>query len=243
MERTGTFSSSEIHKLMKGGRSGGFGAPALTYIAEKRMELRLLRPLNNETDAKPANWGKFLEKRCFDLLGLEYKLRSQDRLVHPDIPAWTGAPDCILEDTVCDIKCPFTLKSFCESVDAMNNKNVPYHSDIDPSPVVEWNFKELRPEYYWQLISNAILTGKKYVEIIVYVPYKEELAEIREMAQNLDSSQTSISFINWASDEQLPYLNKEGQYKNINILRWIADEEDKKLLTKKVQEAIKLLIA
>ena len=226
--RTGNFSSSQIYRLMSSDRKGtGFGAPALTYIAEKRMERRLNRPLNSESNAKPTNWGSFVEKRAFDLLVLDYKLRSQDRLVHPDIDFWTGAPDCLLEDTVCDIKSPFTLKSFCETVDTF--------------PSVE-AFKDLRPEYYWQLLSNSILTGKKHCEIIVYVPYQSELEEIREMTRNFIGDQNKVAFINWAEDDQLPYLIEGGYYKNLNILRWEVSQEDKKLLTSRVIEAGKLLI-
>ena len=35
--------------------------------------------------------------------------------------------------------------------------------------------KENHPEYFWQLVSNAILMNVSFAELIVYMPYKDEL--------------------------------------------------------------------
>jgi len=155
--RNGNFSSSMIHLLMKRDKQGGFGAPALNYIREKRYELRLGRSINSDHSARSTTWGTFLENRAFELMPMNYKLESKERLAHPTIKHWTGAPDLNAEDVVCDIKCPYTLKSFCETVDSL--------VDVE-------TFKSVRPDAYWQLVSNAILTGKDQAEIIVYCPYQ-----------------------------------------------------------------------
>ena len=75
----------------------------------------------------------------------------------------------------------------------------------------------------------------------MYVPYQSELPAIREMANNYDGDQNKVAFLNWANDEDLPYLVDGGYYKNLNTLRWEASEADKKVLTNKVIEAVILL--
>lgn len=228
-KRYGNFSSSEIHKLIKTGRGKDavFSSLGLTYIKEKRYELKLGRALSSEQGAKSTSWGTFIETRVFNLLGLEYQLESTTRLGHDTIPHWTGAPDTIRPNIVGDIKCPWTLKSFCETVDAMEQGREA--------------FKEVRPEYYYQLVSNAILTGSSKAEIIVYVPYLSELEDIREEANNYDGDQNKIAFINWAEDNQLPYLIEGNHYKNLNVLEFEIPQEDIDFLTERVKLAIELL--
>lgn len=226
--RVGNFSSSNIWKLMTTDKSGkNFGKPALTYIEEKKMEIRLGRQLQNEVNSHETSWGNLVEQRAFDLLPLGYRLESKVRLVHPTIERWTGAPDLANDTTTGDVKCPFTLKSFCTMVDLFN--------DLE-------KFKEEKPEYYWQLVSNSILANKDCAELVVYVPYKSELQEIRELANNFDGDQNKIAWVNWANDNDLPYLIEDGHYKNLNTLTFKVDEYDKVALTQAVEMAIKLLL-
>ena len=92
------------------------GAPYKSYIKEKVRENRLGRSLTQRTNSRITTWGLFVEKLVFDKIGLDYKLESKTRFVHPDIPRWTGMPDVIKRDgsKVGDIKCPWTLTSFCD---------------------------------------------------------------------------------------------------------------------------------
>lgn len=230
MSRVGNFSSSEIWKLMTSGRkAGSYGAPFYTYIKEKRWERGLMRPLSSESNAKPTNWGTFLEKRVFDLLPFDYKLVSKDRYQHTEINSWTGMPDTLRDYYVGDIKCPWTLTAFCTLVDAMKADN--FAEEL----------KSVKKEYYWQLVSNAILTGKDRAELIVYAPYKSEMEEIREMARNYDGDQNKIAFIEWMDNSELPVLKDEGKYQNLNRREFIIPEEDKTELYNRVLEAHKLL--
>lgn len=226
-KRAGTFSSSSAHKLMSRARNGvDLGKPALTYIEEKQMELRLGRELSGDNNAKPTNWGTFLEHRVFDLLGMEYVCNSTERYTHPIIKQWTGAPDFLKTDTSGDIKCPFTLKAFCGMVDCFG--------DLD-------KFKDTHKEYYWQLVSNAILNNKPKAELVVYVPYLGELETIRELADNFDGDQNKIAFINWATDDDLPYLIEGNHYKNLNRFSFDVPPEDVLKLIGSVEKAVKLL--
>jgi hypothetical protein len=232
-KRVGRFTSSEIARLMKVARDKvGFGEPALSYIAEKNIERRLGRSLNVESNAKPLSWGKLVEQRVFDLLGTEYSLCSSETIEHPiHSELWSGSPDMQKHDeggTVVDIKCPITLKSFCVFSDCNNIDEVrEMHDDGE--------------KYYWQLVSNAILTGSKYAELIVYCPYQSELVHIRDMASNFYGDQNKVAWVNWSNDEDLPYLPDGGYYKSIKIIRFEVPQSDKNLLTIKVLAASMML--
>lgn len=224
--RLGNFTSSEIYALMTNGRvKDSFGAPAITYIKEKLMERRLGRPLDSEASARPLSWGNLVEKRAFDLLGLEYILVSTDTIIHPVVPFWAGSPDGLKKDTVIDIKCPLTLKSFCQLVDTPTIEGVrENHRDGE--------------KFYWQLVSNACLTESEYAELVVYVPYKDELEEIREMARNADQfDQYKYLWIDSAMDNELPWLERGGFYKNLNVINFKVPIEDKEALKARVIRA------
>lgn len=234
--RIGNITSSEIVALTKKAKDQkSFGAPAITYIAECNMERRLGRSLTEEVNARPLTWGKLLERRPFDQLGLEYSLTSTDTIVHPSIPYWAGSPDGgkYAPKTVIDIKCPMTLKSFCQLVDAGLAGGIEQiredHKDGD--------------KYYWQLVSNAILTGSEWAELIVYMPYKSELGDIRMMAANVPGDQASRHYwIAMACEDELPYLLDGGVYQNVNVIAFKVPEADKKLLTDCVVRAGEMLI-
>ena len=237
ISRVGNFSSSEIYNLMSKGRGAwsveNTGKPFDTYIRNKIWEARLGRGLYQRQNSRITTWGLFVEKMVFDKLSLNYELVSKTRYTHPNIERWTGMPDAITRDkkTVSDIKCPWTLTSFCEMIDAMAEG---------------WErLKEVKPEYYWQLVSSSILTGANEAELIVYVPYKEDLEDIKEAA-NTHSwdgslSENDVAFINFASDSELPYLKKSGVYQDLNSLKFTVPEEDKHLLTERVKMAVKIL--
>jgi hypothetical protein len=214
--RNGNFTSSQIYRLC------GAPKPAQTYIQKKNFERKLKRSITGETNAKAANWGKLLEMRAFELLGFEYQMKSKETLRHPEINYWLGSPDIITTDKVGDIKCPWTLDSFCQLVENCTKG-------------IE-TFKDEHPDYYFQLLSNAIITGKSKIELVVYVPYQDELQDIREMTSNFDGNQNPYSFIYFAEDNDLPYLNKEGEYKNLNIFTWDVPANEKEFLTTKVKQ-------
>lgn len=247
--RNGNFTSSEICALMKLARDGkSFGAPAFTYIEETNMERKLQRSISDETSARPLIWGKLIEARAFELLGLEYSLCSTDTLPHPTINFWSGSPDGKKVDTVLDIKCPITLKSFCQLVDPLycglegiEAMNAIRNGFIDNRGLTHSAHKDAE-KYYWQLVSNAIITGSKYAELIVYIPYQSELEDIRLMAQNVEGSQASKHYwIAMAEQDELPYIHDNGYYKNINIIRFEVPESDKEALTKNVEKAGEML--
>jgi hypothetical protein len=229
--RNGNLTSSECYPLTAGVK--GLTKPAFTYIEEKNMERRMGCAIDTESNAKPLVWGKLLEGRCFNELGLEYSLISQETIVHPEIDYWVGSPDGVKEDTVIDIKCPMTRKSFCQLVQPLYEGC----EGKDAMGRVRNDHKD-GEKYYWQLVSNSILTGKPYAELIVYMPYLSELPAIKFLADG----EPNCYWINYATENELPYIPDNGYYKNINIIRFEVPQEDKDLLTERVKEAGKHLI-
>lgn len=231
--RAGRFTSSEIGALMANGKKeGSFGALALTYISETNMERRLGRSLDNEINAKGTTWGNLLEGHVFEMIGLEYSTISKQTVVHPDLDFWSGTPDSICygqENTVVDVKCPLTLKSFCTFVDAWERGGInairEEHKDGE--------------KFYWQLVSNACLTGCNWGELIVYAPYKSELDQIRKLSE---FNEGNARWIFYALDNDLPWLPDGGYYKNLNKFRFPIPEADKIALHNRVVEAGKMLV-
>lgn len=233
IHRIGNFTSSEIHNLIKEGKQKGtFGAPALTYIEEKNFERELLRSIGSEASARPLLWGRLLEKRAFDLLDTSYTLNSDETIMHPEYDFWSGSPDGFKlgeKKAVFDIKCPYTLKSFCQLSKCTNAEELRNnHSDGE--------------KYYWQLVSNAIITNCTAAELIIYMPYKSELLAIEEMIDGLDlDTAKQYNFIKYANENELPYLMSNGKYKNIHKIAFDIPQSDIDLLTSKVIAASKML--
>lgn len=234
--RVGNFNSSEIVALTKKDRSGkGWGAPALTFIQECIYERHLGRSISDETNARPLTWGKLVEARVFDLLGLDYTYSSQETDVHPTIHYWVGSKDGMKHDegkTVFDIKCPLTLKSFCQLVHPLYLG----FEGLDAMNIIRKDHKD-GEKYYWQLVSNAIINGCKYAELIVYMPFESEIPEIKQLADGVENAM----WIQFAGDNELPFIKDGGFYKNVNIIRFEVPQEDKDTLTNIVIEAGKML--
>lgn len=235
--RDGNFTSSEIYRLMSNGKAAGsFGAPFYSYIEECNMERRLNRSLDNELDAKAASWGKLVEHRAFRLLPIAYTICSDITLSHPDIDFWKGTPDVKKPETAGDIKCPHTLKSFCQLLDPYYEKGKMVHEAMSIEAVRE-NHKD-GEKFFWQIVSNAIMLGASKGELIVYAPYLEELEQIRRMADG----NPKLYWLQFGLDEELPYLIPGGHYKNLNVISFDIMQRDKDALTERVLAAGELLI-
>lgn len=218
--RVGNFSSSEIHRVITDRKLE-------TYVEEKRFEIKLGRSINTETNARPIHWGRLVEEQAWNKLGFEYELVSKDRLWHPMIDHWCGVPDVRTDDMIGDIKSPWTMKSFCQLVEIIEKQDTEY-------------FKKVHPDYYWQLVSNAILADVDKASFIVYCPYQKDLDEIRKLAEDYPDP-NAVAFINWASDYELPYLKEDGEYTDLNVWEFEVPTEDKELLTERVKLAVSKL--
>ena len=232
MSRVGNFSSSQIYKLMSKGRGNwsleNTGKAFETYVKEKRWERKLGRSLSKQVNAKATSWGTLVEHQCFNVLDLKYSLVSKDRYRHNVYPDyWTGMPDLITDDIVGDIKSPWTLESFVELLDCLEDYET---------------LKKVKPMYYWQLVSNSILCNRDTAILVVYMPYKKHLEDIKGLAQEVPPEyQNQYAFLNWADDSELPYLPDDSDVNDVNILEFKVLEEDKELLTQRVNLAVEQL--
>jgi len=235
--RNGNFTSSEIFRLVKLGRGKDkWSVDAQTYIDECNQERRLKRSIEVVSDARPLTWGKCVEKRAFNVLGLDYTLCSDVTLQHPDISYWFGSPDATTIEAVGDLKCPMTLTSFCKMIDPAYENGKLIHDELTIE-AVRYNHKD-GDKFFWQIVSNAIITGKKKGQLIIYVPYLDELDEIKTLADG-----NGDYYWIWAANvEKLPYLIRGAHYKNVNVIEFDILDRDIELLTDRVIECGKQLI-
>jgi len=176
-----------------------------------------------------------VEKRAFNVLGLDYTLCSSVTLQHPDIPYWVGSPDATTETIVGDLKCPMTLTSFCQLVDPCWANNTLYEALTIEA--VREGHKD-GDKFFWQIVSNAVLTGKKIGRLIIYVPFEDELEEIRQMIEG----KPDFYWIHMADKNKLPYLVRGGFYQNINVIEFPIMDRDVDALTARVLECGEKLI-
>ena len=225
--RIGRFTSSGVWQLMTNGRAAGTpGKPFETYVRQKAREKKLFRSITNDASSKPTSWGKYMEKRAFSKLDIDYSLTSDVTTEHPTIENFAGSTDGLKFDdgrTVFDIKCPFTLTSFCDLIECTTD---------------EMLLKEF-PEYFYQLIANAMIHNTKWCELIVYVPYMSELSDIRLGVKYEENKQ--LQWIECSEDYELPYIHPRSEYKDLNILRFEAKQEYKDALEVRLLMANELI--
>ncbi len=234
-ERIGNFTSSEIYRLVgKGVKKDSLSKPALTYIEEKRMERRLGRPLGTESNARQLRWGQAMEPYANMLNGKDVIYSSSDTHVHPFYSFWSGSRDYQRgENTVGDYKCPYTLKSFVQLIQ-------PLYDGLDGIDAMNWirtNHMD-GEKYYWQLVSNGCIGDFTHAELCVFMPYKDQLDDIKEDIEGIPE----YDFMRWAIEGELPYLIEGGEFQNINTIRFEIPQEDKDLLESKVKQAGELLL-
>lgn len=250
--RYGNFSSSNIYKLASKGRGSAsienVGASFHTYIKEKKREAKLKRGINSKAFTRPIIWGIVCELYVF-----KYKLDTSfsnmnnvGRLSHTEIENWNGVPDTFRKKdlVVGDIKCQSSLIKFC---DLIESKEEGLQS-----------FKNNHSDYYYQLVSNAILTGVDKAERLFYVPYLNELEKIKnfvELEINEDDLPIDLQYsqVKWIVDEvttfleigkkpiSIPYLPNDCEYKDFNTFTFDVPKEDIDFLTERVKIAVKLL--
>lgn len=213
-ERLGMFTSSKIHMLTINGRTkDSYGKPFYTYVEEKAMEVILNRKLENETEAYPTAWGKLVEQFAFHTLPIDQSFNIK-RYTHLNLP-WSGVPDSISAKHVGDIKCPYTLKSAFLMAMLKTGEEL----------------KKQKPEYYWQLVSNAILCNRTKAELDIFVPKITRLNEIVEKAIETES------LIRFKTAEGLPLLPANCDFPELTRIAFEIPEKDMLFLESRIIEA------
>jgi hypothetical protein len=234
----------------------GFGDKAMTFIHECNMERRLNKSVSTEATARALSWGRLLEVYLHSKLGTNYEYFSDVTHQHPAISYWVGTADFKnhkvtdsrpTAKAIVDSKCPWTPKSFCQLVDPWyaGKRGMEYWDAIrngwTDSKGDRHKKHDDAEKYFWQITSNSCIYNCTDGELIVYMPYKSDLDDIRTLASKMGAD--SEFFWIWnQTDDQLPHLVNDGYYKDINIFRFEIPVETKIFLHKRVVLAGKKLI-
>jgi hypothetical protein len=229
----GDFTSSGIGVLTKkAANKKDFGKLALTYIQEKKYEKKLGRRLDKEHSARPTTWGNLCELYFFEKhLPITSEVLNETRFRHKTLP-WSGSPDSVSFNVIEDVKSPYSMKSFCEKSEITTGEQL----------------LDLEPNYYWQLVSNAILIeqvrGTKIdkARLYIFCPTEEELGEIQDLAARTDLIEANKLF--WIANapfDELPHITEKSQYKGVHTIEFDITDEMKAELTNCVTRASKLL--
>lgn len=231
-----------------------FSEAGLTYLRERALEKRLGLPLDNETNANETAWGNVAEMYMMnsstaaskDLMSADYVQRPDESIFHPTIPYWCGRPDGQIpkKRLVCDIKSPYTRRSFCKLVEPIYQGL----TGTEAMDAIRKGFKDSSgrehdkvddgEKYYWQLVSNACLVGADVAELIIFMPYIHQTAEIRHLA----GGYAQFERIAKIGERYLPYIHEGGYYKNKNVITFEVPQSDKDFLTERVKLAGQHLI-
>jgi hypothetical protein len=235
--RAGRFTSSEIYKLIKTGRGKAdvFSAPGLTYIKETKLERLFNSNLSDNAYSRAIGWGNFMEAILFsEKLGTEYTISSDESKKHPDEylgDFWAGSCDFEIPNGISEAKCYYRKKFGLYTLCLLKQ-------DVQ---LLKGEF----PQEYWQIISNAIIHGVEYGEAVSYMPYAKDMEMIKQYAEDpiwidqyLKEPMWKFRFIYEEETKDLPVLENDGFFKDVNKFRFKIPQEDIQLLTERVELAI-----
>lgn len=223
--RNGIFTSSQIYKLM------GAPKPFQTYVQEKNWERKSGGAISVDVSSHPLSWGRVMEGYVYEKhIEFDYELSSQETTVHPS-GLWCGTKDILKPGVVGDIKCPSSRGEFFKLSDILLSKSISL-------------FRDEKPEYYWQLVSNSILENVPNAELIVWMPYESEYDDIIEYVELIDDlqNQLDIQWVVHTPQERLPHIKEGFEYKNVVRFEFEVPFEDKISLKSNVEKASKLLL-
>ena len=214
--------------------SDGFTDAGMSYIMEKLYEYRHGITLD-ATDTIQTQWGLACEMYVFKTIEPHYELMGDMPIRHPQYDFWRGSPDAKNHKlkAVTEIKCPFTRLSFSKLVEPLYRGM----DGIEAMRFIRENHSE-GESYYWQIVSNGILTGFDTAELIVFMPTRTQLTEIKEMLYHLDEvEQRRFYRIAMMDEDSLPHLHERAEYKPMNKVIFKIPEEDKQLLIERMTDA------
>jgi putative phage-type endonuclease len=149
--RKGKITSSEIHKII--GQEGKLSETAKTYLLEKVTET--LGGAKASAVGAALDWGTDLEPVAIAYYEETYKQTVTKASFAPYNEYYGGSPDGhIAPDGIIEVKCPF------------NSSNHFKHGLITSAE----EFKKAKPEYYWQCVSNMLVTNTQWCDFISFDP-------------------------------------------------------------------------
>lgn len=179
--RIGRFTSSEMYKLLTNPKTkeaqeaGKLSETALTYINTKVAET-ITGKLKESSYAYPLVYGKETEAQAIETFC------NKTGFVWDEIgfvgfgDHAGGSPDGIINETdILEVKCPYAIDT-----------QIDYLQLTD-----QWDLKRLKPEYYWQVMSNLLFTHKAkghFVSFDPRYPEKQQIVhiEVKPISEDFD---------------------------------------------------------
>jgi hypothetical protein len=231
-KRYGRFTSSEIHKLVKKGRSKAdvFSAPGKTYIFNKMMEREIKRSTNQDIFSRPIAWGHLMEVYADKELPLNYERVSTDTKVHPEYDFWAGTPDYFVKKDnkvvgIAELK-GYGLERHFKYAKTINEGNVE-------------KLKANHPDEYWQIVSNACIYDVNIGVAMAFCPNSELLEKIQkdlEETNILEANDLDPWKYRWVTEEKKSNLNwiDHGPTSMLSVFEFEIPQEDKDFITERV---------
>lgn len=207
-QRLGKFTASEIHKLMKTGRSKEkyFGDGATTYIKTKVAEI-ITGERTPDVSSNAIEYGRSLEPEAFEVFN---QLRPELGAVHfgilvPEFYPYGdfagGSPDGFADpNAIIEIKCPYNSTNHVEALLLETGEDL----------------LEYSPEYYFQVQANMMFTKKDLAYFISYDPRVinfEQRIKVLEVRANTNVHIEIAERIKKAAELMSDYLTKIGVIK------------------------------
>ena len=175
-KRCGKITSSEVYKIMSSGRKETFSQTAKSYIKMKAAEVLTNEPKDIPT-TYAMEWGNSHEFEAMQFLQEKIKKEilhfgNANPVFYEKSKYWGGSPDGLMGEYVIEIKCPFNSSEHLEHLMFKTQEDL----------------KDYAPEYYWQIVSNMLLTDKEKAFFISYDPRYLEQYRIKMLEIKLDKS-------------------------------------------------------
>ena len=211
--------SSEIYRACAGNKVESPNKPFYTYAEEKALEKMLGRSLSVQVSARPLAWGSLMECVVYEGMGLGYAMTHKQTIISKYFPnIHSGTPDLIADNKIGEIKCPFLKNYMLLAIDILKE-------DIEV-------LKKNHAEYYWQMVSNAILTKKSRVELICFIPKRKELLEVFELIHTeefLEKYNLNVSDYVYYTPENIEsfnYMPDECEFPNLTKFEFEVPMDD-----------------
>ena len=218
INRIGYFTSSQIYRLM------GTPAPRKTYIEEVQLERQIKVSINDASNSRAANWGSILEHYVAEKhLPIGWHAWEYGTVKHTELEYYSGTPDISSTDGVGDIKC-FGRKKFGQIA------NLAAGNDIS-------DLKAKFPEIYWQITSNAVLTGATKCLLVCFMPTESELEDVRNWVASYEiDEEWKYRFIVESDKSELPHQSDDSDFSSVILWEWNLIQEDANNIVETIKE-------
>lgn len=152
--RKGKITSSEIHKIMGTGK----GSEVLTDTAKTYLLSKVIEHFDGFAEravGSALDWGTEMEPAAIEFYEKKFNVVVDKASFVPFNNVYGGSPDGLVgKEGIIEVKCPFTSVNHFK------------HGLIDSDAA----FKKVKPEYYYQCISNMICTNTTWCDFVSFDP-------------------------------------------------------------------------